>query len=117
VLGLAFKPDTDDMRDAPSITIIEDLVARGARVHATDPAALDNARAIFGDRVTLFEDPYEAIRGSDCLALVTEWQAYRELDLDRVLELMSHPTVVDGRNLFDPGAMQARGFTYRSFGR
>jgi UDPglucose 6-dehydrogenase len=117
VLGLAFKPETDDMRDAPSIDIIEGLLERGARVRGCDPQALETARAVLGDRIEYTADPYEALAGADCMALVTEWDQFRRLDLDRVKATMAHPTVIDGRNVFDPADLVARGFVYTSMGR
>lgn len=117
VLGLAFKPDTDDMRDAPAITVIEKLLEKGAKVRAHDPAARDNARAIFGDRIEIVEDPYDCLEGADCVALLTEWQVYQDLDLARAKSLLAHPTLFDARNVWSPAEMAQKGFTYRSFGR
>ncbi|MBI3098411.1 MAG: UDP-glucose/GDP-mannose dehydrogenase family protein [Planctomycetes bacterium] len=116
VLGLSFKPNTDDVRDAPAIAICRELISKGAQVRAYDPRAAGKARMLLPD-VHLCDSAYQAIRGADCLALCTEWEEFHRLDLGRVRRLMSHPTVVDGRNFFDPEAMRKRGFTYVSMGR
>jgi UDPglucose 6-dehydrogenase len=117
VWGLAFKPRTDDMREAPSITVIEMLLGKGARVQAYDPVAMRNARRYFGDRVMLAPGPYEAVEGADGLFVVTEWSEFRAPDLDRVKTLMKDPVVFDGRNVFDPDEMKELGFTYYGVGR
>ncbi len=115
--GLAFKPRTDDMREAPSIVLIEALLAAGARVTAYDPQAHGAARAIFGSRVTLAARSYDAVENADALAIVTEWSEFREPDFDRIRALMRAPVIFDGRNLFDLEQMRALGFTYHSIGR
>jgi UDPglucose 6-dehydrogenase len=117
VWGLSFKPDTDDMREAPSIVIIEGLLARGAAVQVHDPVAIEVAQSVFGDRVTYFEHNYDALEGADALVIVTEWRQYRVPDFDRVRSLLGTPTIIDGRNLFEPGRMMALGFNYFSIGR
>lgn len=117
VWGLAFKPKTDDMREAPSIEIIEGLVGKGARVQVTDPVATEVARKIFGDRVLFCPGPYEAIEGADALCIVTEWNEFRHPDFERMKALMKTPVVFDGRNLFDPAKMRERGFVYHGIGR
>jgi UDPglucose 6-dehydrogenase len=117
VWGLAFKPRTDDMREAPARTIIEGLLAGGARVQAFDPEATESARRIFGDRVTYASKSYEALTGADALALVTEWNEFREPDFDRMKKLMRQPLIVDGRNIYTPEAVRGHGFTYVSIGR
>ena len=117
VWGLSFKPDTDDMREAPSIVIIEGLLARGARVNVHDPEAMDAARGVFGDRVTYFEHNYDALQGADALLIVTEWRQYRVPDFERIRTLLSSPVIIDGRNLFDPARMRAQGIDYFSIGR
>ena len=117
VWGLAFKAETDDMRESPSIPLIEGLLAAGARVQAHDPKAMETARAVFGDRVMYAADPYSAVHGADALAIVTEWLVYRNPDFDRVKSLLRQALVVDGRNLYDPARMRALGFTYHGIGR
>ena len=117
VWGLAFKPRTDDMREAPSIPMIEALLAAGARVQAYDPEAAKTAKAIFGARVTFASGNYEALKGADCLAIVTEWNEFRRPDFARMRKLMRSPVVFDGRNLFTPDQMKQNGFTYYSIGR
>jgi UDPglucose 6-dehydrogenase len=117
VWGLAFKPKTDDMREAPSIDIIKGLLARGARVHAFDPKARDTARRIFKSRIRYAAHAYQALRGADALVLVTEWNEFREPDFDRMKKLMKQPVIVDGRNIYTPRQIRAAGFTYYSIGR
>jgi len=116
VLGLAFKPNTDDMRSAPSIDIINSLRESGARIKAYDPQAMKNARSILKG-VTFCKDPYEIARASDAVAVVTEWHEFRVMDLKRIKKLMKNPLVIDGRNIFDPERMQRLGFRYISIGR
>jgi UDPglucose 6-dehydrogenase len=117
VWGLAFKPRTDDMRDAPSLTLIEGLLAAGARVHAYDPEAIRVAKGIFGSRVTFASGNYEALRGADGLAIVTEWSEFRRPDFARMRKLMRTPVIFDGRNIYTPQQMKQNGFTYYSIGR
>jgi len=116
VLGLAFKPNTDDMRFAPSLEVIRLLQQEGAKVRAYDPKAMAEARPMVPG-VTLCRSAYEALRGADCLALVTEWQEFAALDFVRVKKLMRQPVVVDGRNLFDPDRLRRLGFRYAGMGR
>jgi UDPglucose 6-dehydrogenase len=115
--GLAFKPRTDDMREAPAITLIERLLAAGASVRAFDPEAGATARRLFGDRITLCEKSYDALDGADALAVVTEWNEFREPDFARMRRLLRAPVVFDGRNIYSPEQMRALGFTYFSIGR
>src|SRR5574341_12285 len=115
LLGLAFKPNTDDMRDAPSLTIAEELHDMGAIVKAFDPVAMDNTRKI-DERIQLCNDAYEVAEGSDALVIVTEWNEFKQLDMIRVRQLMKQPIVVDGRNIYDPDEMREKGFRYRGFG-
>jgi UDPglucose 6-dehydrogenase len=115
--GLAFKPRTDDMREAPAITIIERLLALGATVRAYDPEASATARQIFGDRITISEKSYDTLAGADALAIVTEWNEFREPDFKKMLQLLKTPVVFDGRNIYSPEHMRALGFTYFSIGR
>jgi UDPglucose 6-dehydrogenase len=117
VWGLSFKPQTDDMREAPSITIIEGLLARGATICATDPEALESARDIFGDRIELTEDPYACLSDADALVIVTEWNEFRRPNFERFHELLKQPYIFDGRNLFEPKKMKERGFNYACIGR
>ena len=117
VWGLAFKPQTDDMRDAPSLTLIETLLEAGATVCAHDPAAMHEARHRLGDRITFAETNYEALAGADALVVVTDWNEYRHPDFGRVRESLSQPIIVDGRNLYDPTKMRELGFGYYSIGR
>jgi len=117
VWGLSFKPRTDDMREAPSITVINGLVAKGARVHAFDPEAHQVARGLFGGRIAYAESSYDALKGADALVILTEWNEFRRPDFARMKALMRAPVVFDGRNIYDPAAMKVRGFTYFSVGR
>ncbi len=115
-LGLAFKPNTDDMRDSPTIEIIQALQRAGARIRAYDPAAMDNARHIFKD-VDYCDDVYAVAEGADVLVVATEWNQFRSIDLHRVKQSMRSPVVVDMRNIYDPQRMRELGFTYDSVGR
>ncbi len=116
LFGLAFKPNTDDLREAPSIDIARVLLAAGARVRAFDPAAMERTRAILPD-VEYKSNAYEVADGADAVVLVTEWNEFRHLDLDRVKESMRRPIMIDGRNIYDPDVMRQHGFTYRGIGR
>ena len=115
--GLAFKPDTDYMREAPAITIVRGLVEAGATVSAFDPVAHETARTVLGEALTYADDPHSALEGADALILATEWGDFREPDWDRVSTLMRGRRIYDGRNLWDPSALAERGFTYRGIGR
>jgi UDPglucose 6-dehydrogenase len=117
VWGLAFKPKTDDMREAPSVPLIEALLDAGAKVVAHDPEATKVAKGIFGNRVSYTSSNYAAIKGADALAIVTEWNEFRRPDFARMKSLMKSPVVFDGRNLFTPEQMKQNGFTYYSVGR
>jgi UDPglucose 6-dehydrogenase len=117
VWGLAFKPRTDDMREAPAVPIINGLLARGARVQAYDPEAIPVAQKVFGSTVTFAKHAYDALRGADVLLVVTEWNEFREPDFDKMKRLMKAPLVLDGRNIYQPAQLRAAGFTYRSIGR
>jgi UDPglucose 6-dehydrogenase len=117
VWGLAFKPKTDDMREAPAITIIQSLLAQGAKVQAYDPEAMEVAKRHFGNKITYAKRGYEALNGADALALVTEWNEFREPDFARMRKLMKEPVIFDGRNIYNPAQMKAHGFTYFSIGR
>lgn len=117
VWGLAFKPKTDDMREAPSLTLIEGLLGKGAQVQCHDPAARLVAQRHFGARVSHAETPYDALQGADALFLLTEWNEFRHPDFQRMKELMRTALIFDGRNMFEPARMRERGFTYICIGR
>ena len=115
--GLAFKAETDDMRESPTIPLIDGLLAAGARVQTHDPKATDSARVIFGDRVMYAADPYSAAHGADALIVMTEWLVYRNPDFERVRKLLRRSLLIDGRNLYDPERMASLGFEYHGIGR
>jgi UDPglucose 6-dehydrogenase len=117
VWGLSFKPQTDDMRESPALTLIDQLLNARAHVVAHDPVAIDEARRRLGDRVEFVETNYAALEGADALVIVTDWNEYRHPDLKRIKSTLKRPIVVDGRNLYDPPKMRALGFTYLSIGR
>jgi UDPglucose 6-dehydrogenase len=117
VWGLAFKPKTDDMREAPAITVIEGLIGNGAKVRAHDPVATEVATKIFGGRVEFAPDPYAAAAGADALFLVTEWNEFRQPDFELLKRTMKQPVLFDGRNVWDPKKVRALGFTYQGIGR
>jgi UDPglucose 6-dehydrogenase len=116
VLGLSFKPETDDMRDAPSIDIVQGLIERGATIRGYDPKAMAVAARIL-PHLLACKDAYDACRGADALAIVTEWNQFRMLDLARVRALLARPVIVDLRNVYEPASMRAAGFEYHSVGR
>ncbi len=119
VWGLTFKPGTDDVREAPSLRVIPELLKRGAKVKAYDPKGIDNFRSIFkeGHDLRFFTDKYEALKGSHALVILTEWDEFKEADLERVRELLEAPVIVDGRNIFDPEEIRNLGFEYECMGR
>ncbi len=117
VWGLSFKPETDDLREAPALVIIEGLLAAGATVQAHDPEAMEAARRVFGERIAYAGTNYEAIEGADALIIVTEWKQYRTPDFERMRQRMRQPVILDGRNIFDPAVVSRAGFTYRGVGR
>lgn len=117
VWGLAFKPQTDDMREAPSVVVIEALLKAGAKVKAYDPVATPTARAILGDKITYGTNPYAVLRDADALILVTEWNEFRNPDFERMARLLKAPVIFDGRNQYELAEMKERGFTYYSIGR
>ncbi len=117
VWGFAFKAETDDMRESPAIDLINGLLECGATVRGFDPAAMENARRIFGDRIEYSANEYDALDGADALVIVTEWLAFRNPDFSRIKQLMRRPVVVDGRNLYKPEKLREMGFTYTAFGR
>ncbi len=116
ILGLAFKPETDDMRDSPTIPLINGLQQQGAKIRAYDPQAMDNASRIFKD-VKFCHDAYETADGADALVIATEWNEFRALKLERIRGLLKQPVIVDLRNVYDPQRMKSEGFTYVSVGR
>jgi UDPglucose 6-dehydrogenase len=117
VWGLAFKPRTDDMREAPAIPIVNGLLKRGAKVRAFDPEARATARRVFGKRIQYTSHAYDALSKADALLIVTEWNEFREPDFARIKRLMKQPVIFDGRNIYDPQQIRALGFTYSSIGR
>src|SRR6185503_2694100 len=117
VWGLAFKPNTDDMRESPSLTLIDALVAAGATVVVHDPVAMDEAKHRLGNRVEFASSSFEAIANADALVVVTDWNEYRHPDFARMKQLLRRPVVIDGRNLYDVEKMRALGFSYASIGR
>ena len=117
IWGLAFKPKTDDMREAPAIVIIKSLLEHGVKVQAYDPEAQRVARGIFGNKIIYASKSYDALKGADALVIVTEWHEFREPDFPRMRKLMRSPVIFDGRNIYEPQHMKAHGFTYSSIGR
>jgi UDPglucose 6-dehydrogenase len=117
IWGLAFKPRTDDVREAPAVTVIEMLKREYAHVRAFDPEAMENTRRLFGDQVYFAKDAYDALEGADALLILTEWDEFREPDFGRMRELLKQPLVIDGRNIFNPEEVRALGFTYSGMGR
>jgi UDPglucose 6-dehydrogenase len=117
VWGLAFKPRTDDMRDAPAIVVIEALLQSGARIQAFDPEATVEARKIFGDRIVYAPRNYDALNGASALLVLTEWNEFRRPDFQRIKKLLKDPIIFDGRNIYDPGELEKLGFDYYSIGR
>jgi UDPglucose 6-dehydrogenase len=116
LLGLAFKPNTDDMRDAPSIDIASELVEAGAKVRGYDPVAMEVARPLL-PALEFFDDPYEMAKGCDALIVVTEWNEFKQLDLEKVKGLLKSAIIFDGRNIYEPKVMKEMGFVYRAIGR
>jgi UDPglucose 6-dehydrogenase len=116
LFGLAFKPNTDDMREAPSIDIVDYLTRAGAKIRGYDPVAMDVARPLL-PAVEMFEDPYEMATGCDGVMIVTEWNEFKQLDLDQLKSVLNAPIIFDGRNIYDPALMKERGFSYQSIGR
>src|SRR6266404_216662 len=117
VLGLAFKGGTDDIRESPAILLVQELLREGCHICAHDPAAIDRAREVLKSSVVYAAGPYEAAAGADALLILTEWEEFAALDLDRLRKLVKYPIVIDGRNLYDPAIMSAHGFSYYSVGR
>ena len=117
VWGLAFKPETDDIRESPAITLLEDLLAAGATAKVHDPQAMANIRAIFGDRITYCDSIYDTVVDADALVVVTEWHEFRRPDFQRIKRSMKHASVFDGRNVWDPEEIRSFGFSYAGIGR
>jgi len=117
IWGLSFKPNTDDMREAPSITVINGLLKRGAVITAYDPVAMENAKKIFKNRISFGNDMYSAAEGADAIFLITEWQEFRLPDFKRLKKIMRSPVIFDGRNIYDPKEMKKEGFIYYGIGR
>jgi UDPglucose 6-dehydrogenase len=115
--GLAFKPNTDDMREAPSLTIIDALLREGVSIRAFDPAAMEEAKRRVGKTVKLCDSNYDALKGADALVVVTEWNEFRRPDFDRIKSLLRSPVIFDGRNIYDPKVMKEKGFVYYGIGR
>jgi UDPglucose 6-dehydrogenase len=116
ILGLAFKPNTDDMRFAPSIDIINTLVEKGTKVKSYDPVAMENAKKVLKN-IEFSKDAYECVQDADCICLLTEWDEFKKLDFKKILSLVRHPVLLDGRNLYEPNQMRKIGWTYKSVGR
>jgi UDPglucose 6-dehydrogenase len=116
LFGLAFKPNTDDMREAPSIDVVGHLLRAGAKVRGYDPVAMEVARPLFPE-VEMCEDPYAMAAGCDGVIVVTEWNEFKQLDLDRLKQALRRPVIFDGRNIYDPTLMRQKGFEYRAVGR
>jgi UDPglucose 6-dehydrogenase len=117
LFGLSFKPDTDDMREAKSIEVIVQLLARGAKIRAYDPAAMENARKLFGKKITYARNAYEAAKGSDAIILLTEWREFKLLNMEKIRDSMKRPVLFDGRNLYNPERQRKLGFQYYGIGR
>jgi len=117
IWGLSFKPRTDDMREAPSITIINRLLDAGAKIKAHDPEAMDEAKKVFGSRIEYMQDNYEVLKGADALVVITEWNEFRRPNFEKMRKLMKTPVIFDGRNIYDPDEMRGMGFTYYGIGR
>ena len=117
VLGLAFKGGTDDIRESPALFLVQALLQEGSKITAYDPAAMERTQEVMSSGITFANSPYEAARGADALLILTEWEEFANLDLDRLRHELKYPILIDGRNLYDPEVMAARGFTYYSVGR
>ena len=117
VWGLAFKPRTDDIREAPALTLIDEMLKEGVQLRVHDPEAIPNVKAIYGDKLTYCDRPYSTLEGADGLVIVTEWQEFRHPDFELMRKLLRDPVVFDGRNVYEPKTMKAGGFTYYAIGR
>ena len=116
IWGLAFKPRTDDIREAPALVLIDQLLAEGAKIRVHDPVAMENVKQLYGDKLTYWENQYDALDGADALAINTEWNEFRNPKFDRMIENLTQPVIFDGRNLYTPAKMQALGFHYEGIG-
>jgi UDPglucose 6-dehydrogenase len=117
IWGLSFKPQTDDIRESPAIILIEILLKEGAIIKVYDPAAMQETKKLYGNSIVYAMDQYEALKGADAVALMTEWPEFRILDFNRMAELMEEKTIFDGRNIYDPSEIKKAGFTYYGIGR
>jgi UDPglucose 6-dehydrogenase len=117
VLGLAFKGGTDDIRESPALFLVQALLQEGSKITAYDPAAMDRTQEVMNSGITFANSAYEAAHGADALLILTEWEEFANLDLNRLRQELKYPIVIDGRNLYDPEVMAAQGFTYYSVGR
>ena len=117
VWGLTFKPKTNDMRMSPAITIINFLLEFGAKVQAYDPKGFEQAKEIWGDKITYAKNSYEALENADCMLLLTEWNEFRSPDFDRIKDLLKEPVIFDGRNQYDGERLKQRGFEYHCVGK
>ena len=117
VWGLSFKPRTDDIREAPALVLIDSLLKAGCKVRTHDPKAMANVKEIYGDNIVYCDRAFSALEGADLLAIVTEWQEFRNPDFSQMKKLMKNAVIVDGRNLYEPATMKEQGFTYLSIGR
>ncbi|HMO36118.1 MAG TPA: UDP-glucose/GDP-mannose dehydrogenase family protein, partial [Gemmatales bacterium] len=114
---LAFKPRTDDIRESPALTLIDEMLAEGARLQVHDPEAMNNVRDEYGEKLVYCDRRYEALQGADALVIVTEWQEFRTPDFHLIKELLREPVIFDGRNIYDPTTLKQLGFTYYGIGR
>jgi len=117
VWGLSFKPNTDDIREAPAQYIISELLNSGFSITAFDPVAILNFKKLYGNKINYASDPYEAVKNHDALIIITEWNEFRHADLKKVKKMLRFPVIFDGRNIYDPAVMQKNGFKYYSVGR
>jgi len=117
IWGLAFKPNTDDIREAPAMYIMDELLAKGAQIHAFDPEAMENIRKIYGDKISYGSNNYEVLQDADALIIATEWQVFRNPDFNKMAQLLKNKVIFDGRNLFEVDAVKEQGFEYYSIGR
>lgn len=117
ILGLSFKPNTDDIREAPSVYVIKDLLKAGFKINAYDPQAMDKVKAVFQDQINFFDNPYDAARGVSALIILTEWNEFRSLEIEKIKQLMKNLVIIDGRNIYDPDVVRKLGFKYFGVGR
>jgi UDPglucose 6-dehydrogenase len=117
ILGLSFKPNTDDIREAPSVYIIKALLEEGFNINVHDPKAMEKVKNVFGDKINFFDNPYDCIKGRSALVILTEWNEFKSLDLEEVKGHLKNPLIIDGRNIYDPEKVKELGFTYFGVGR